>query len=261
MIEMDDDRASRRRRGTGRLGERVRSNSVVRVATRVRWRVRGMRRSRRRAFTRAAVASFVVVVIGEKPVTGRVWCWVRSSGSGSIPHCARARLCARSTEGGLWRSRAEIMCSPRRSRLTAVLATGWSRRLFATTRTRGTESVGATGTKVFTRRRTARSGATSLRVARSSTVGPRPRGGASAMADRSRQIPGAVQSPACRRGLISRGLRVGSRCTGCHAGCLRPVALCGGRERRCDGLDPRIASFRDRNGGSRRCSQVSGAIA
>jgi hypothetical protein len=36
------------------------------------------------------------------------------------------------------------------------------------------------------------------------------------------------RAPACRRGLISCGRRVGSMCTGCDVGGLSPDALCGG---------------------------------
>jgi hypothetical protein len=166
---------------------------------------------------------------GEKPVASRVWRWewFPKVGFDSAPRASYAPLRAKSAERGLWRSHAEITCSPRRSRLTALRDGEWSRRLFATTRTRGTESAGAMGTRAFTRRRTARSGATSPRVARSSTVEPRAAAG-SGLGYGSGQIPGMLQSPVCRRALISQGRRVGSTCTGCHVGGFRRDAL-GGR--------------------------------
>jgi hypothetical protein len=147
---------------------------------------------------------------------------------GSTRRWGRARLRARSTKGGLWRSHAEITCSPRRSRLSALLAGGWSRRLFATTRTRGTESAGATGTKAFTRRRMARSGATSPRAARGSTAEPRPPGWAPGHGLRIAPDPELVPEPRSVARLDLAWTRSRLDRHGCHAGALRPDALCGG---------------------------------
>ena len=159
-----------------------------------------MRRRRRRRFTRIRQRSASLLCLGN--CRRLVGCRAHSGSarSGSTPRCARARLRARSTKGGLWRSHAAITCLPRPSRPSTLPAGGWSRRLFATTHIRGTESAGATGTKAFMRRPTARSGATSPRVARGSTVEPRPLGGA----------PG--------HGLRDRaGCRAGSRAAVCLA--------------------------------------------